>query len=71
MGYRVWFLIVQLLPLGVSLQTFVAIQAGQTLNELNSLKDAVPLSTGIKVFMCGIVVMLPVLFKERVMKQIS
>ncbi|XP_014211539.1 transmembrane protein 41B [Copidosoma floridanum] len=54
---------------GVAPASFVAIQAGQTLNKLTSSKDAFPLSSLFLLFIFSLLSLLPVIFKSQIRKK--
>lgn len=57
--------------LGVAPPSFVAIQAGTTLNQLTSSSDTVSLNSILILAVFAIVSMLPVVFKQRLQKKFS
>lgn len=54
---------------GVAPASFVAIQAGQTLNKLTSSKDAFPLSSFFLLFVLSLLSLVPVVFKRQIRKK--
>jgi hypothetical protein len=56
---------------GVAPPSFVAIQAGTTLNQLTSSSDTVSLNSILILAAFAVISMLPVVFKQRLQKKFS